>query len=309
MHEYRALGWLRVAPGRLGNRSWNGAGLLVIGEDLFVGGHFSNAGSVAVTNLAIWNGVEWNEAFGGVLNPSPSATETVLSLAVVKETIYVGGYFQFASGSPATNIARLVDDRWEPLISPNTNRGAMRVTALLADGDSLIVGQDSFRTYPTPPSFVNVLLRWDGTNWSKLGGDVTRGSGGAILAMAFHGSDLYITGNFLEAGGVRVGGVARWDGQEWHAVGAPLGEGCPSIASDGQYVYLSGRVGSAVDGISRSVQNPLRGIVRFDGEDWKLMGAGISPAESEIYDIQPFNDGIFVAARFGTTLAEWRDGK
>lgn len=60
--------------------------------------------------------------------------------------------------------------------------------------------------------------------WSQLGGGLeftgaTPSSPGQVSAMALYQGDLYALGLFNEADGASAPGLARWDGQDWHAVG------------------------------------------------------------------------------------------
>src|SRR5207244_2479119 len=58
--------------------------LAVSGSDLYAGGSFTNAGGVAATNIAKWNGSTWS-ALGSGMNGFVSA------LAVSGTDLYAGG--------------------------------------------------------------------------------------------------------------------------------------------------------------------------------------------------------------------------
>ena len=70
------------------------------------------------------------------------------------------------------------------------------------------------------------VARWDGSDWHAVGA----GSGGAngwfpttasINALAGQGSNLFVTGTFLNANGdARADNVAWFDGTEWHPLGS-----------------------------------------------------------------------------------------
>ena len=62
------------------------------------------------------------------------------------------------------------------------------------------------------------ITKWNGTEWTDVGGSLTGGGNGA-RALLVVGDYLYVGGDFTGAGGVAVKNVARWDGENWSAVG------------------------------------------------------------------------------------------
>ena len=72
--------------------------------------------------------------------------------------------------------------------------------------------------------------------WSALGGGLeftgaNPSNPGHVSAMAIYQGDLYVMGLFNEADGNSTPGLARWDGQNWHAVG-------PGIQSPGDIMLV-----------------------------------------------------------------------
>src|SRR5262245_29744756 len=69
------------------------------------------------------------------------------------------------------------------------------------------------------------IARWDGTQWSSVGGGL---DGGARCFLVYDdglggGPALYVGGGFTMAGGVAAEGIARWDGSDWSALGGGIG--------------------------------------------------------------------------------------
>src|SRR5262245_18488183 len=70
------------------------------------------------------------------------------------------------------------------------------------------------------------VARWSGTAWTSLGGGVG-GQASPIIrvrpppgsALLLHGADLFVGGDFANAGGVAATNLARWNGTAWSAVG------------------------------------------------------------------------------------------
>ncbi len=128
---------------------------------------------------------------------------------------------------------------------------------------------------------VNHIAKWDGETWSSVGGGVSDGSWAATrvdclkVADIGDGPALYAGGSFQYAGGVLVNGVAKWDGQQWSA----LGDGLTSIYD---YVYdmcvyddgsgpalcVGGRFDAAGDVYVGS-------LAKWDGNAWYDIGGGV----------------------------------
>ena len=75
---------------------------------LYAAGFFTHAGSIAVSNVAMWDGTAWFALNGG-LNGGARA------LARRGQEIFVAGSFTRAGGTVATNIAKWNGNDWEPL--------------------------------------------------------------------------------------------------------------------------------------------------------------------------------------------------
>lgn len=166
----------------------------VLGSDVFVGGWFENMGGQRVNNIARWDGSEWHSLGSGV-ESNEGLSFDVTSLAVIGSDLFVGGEFQRAGGLPANGIARWDGSDWHVL-----DAGAQRnVRSLAVSGTDLYVGR------------LRVVSRWDGSAWHMLGPDRILGNAYA-LALTIWDSELYVGGNFTEAGGETANGIARWSG-------------------------------------------------------------------------------------------------
>jgi hypothetical protein len=65
---------------------------------------------------------------------------------------------------------------------------------------------------------VNKIAKWDGTNWSALGGGL--GGGDCETLQAGPDNRLYVGGTFTTAGGIAARHLASWDGAKWLALPA-----------------------------------------------------------------------------------------
>ncbi len=89
--------WHKVGDGIFNSTCLNGSISLYRG-DLFIGGHFTQAGGSPANFFARWNGETWT-AIGNV-------DAEVVALAEYKDELYVGGYFTTIGGQDADGLAR-----------------------------------------------------------------------------------------------------------------------------------------------------------------------------------------------------------
>jgi hypothetical protein len=197
----------------------------------------------------------------------------------------VAGRFTAVDGVPVTRLARWNGTSWSPAAPwPFTGATApIQALAVLPSGDLLVGG-----------SFANVagigasnLARWDGTNWSALGGS----PGGSIEAiLTLPNGDVVVGGNFSGIGSVAASGVARWDGTQWQAVGSEPDAQVLSLVADGQ-----GGGGFFAGGLFQFSSGP-RQVAHWTGSAWQPLGAGFDNAVEAL--LRHPNGDLFAAGRF-----------
>lgn len=110
---------------------------------IVVGGLFTQAGKVAVMNLARYNvDGSMDKNFGGLTEGEKGTNGSVLALTVQADgRIVVGGNFSVAFGQPRRSLARLNTDGTldGPLITQNEVNGPVKALAAAAD-DSAVAG-------------------------------------------------------------------------------------------------------------------------------------------------------------------------
>ncbi len=137
--------------------------------DLYVGGAFSHANtgqgrtSIQAADIAVWHGGAigtWGALGAGVTGPGPAIPE-VDSLAIVGATLYVGGTFAAAGGSPAPAVASYTAaGGWLPMgagfaLPPNS--GTLSVLAMAqSDSSGLFVGGHFVTTGTTPAGSISL---------------------------------------------------------------------------------------------------------------------------------------------------------
>jgi hypothetical protein len=260
----------------------------VRGDDVYVGGNFTQAGGEPARNIAKWNSVtgQWS-AFG------TGADESVYALAVHGGNVYAAGAFNQINLTPANFIARWNGTAWFALGS-GTNGFINAVVVNPANGE-LYVGGGFDRAGGSTASYV---ARWDGTSWSPLG----TGTNSYVNALHITGSDLYVGGIFSRAGGETANKIARWSitNAAWSALGTGTSGDINAITSSGNDIYAGGGYGSA-GGVE------ARRVAKWNtvSNTWTNLGSGLqyrnNSSLGEAFALAAVGDDIYVGGKF--TLA------
>jgi hypothetical protein len=282
---------------------------------LIVGGHFTSAGGAAVNNIARWNGTAWSDVGGGVTGGSA----WILSLHVAKPSagaapsLYVGGNFTTAGGTPANNIARWNGATWSALGAGTAGNGGWvrSICAYTASGSGtqIYAGGDFTSAGGIP---LNFIARWNGAAWSALGSTV--GTSGGVFAMTVYGGNLVVGGAFPTVGtptsvppsDVACNYVAKWNGTAWSAFGSGVNSTVNALFVDGGSLYLGGNFTTASG-------TPANRIARWNGGGFSALGTGTS---GRVLSLAAFDDecghsiyagGEFLTAGGITTnfIARW----
>lgn len=144
------------------------------------------------------------------------------------------------------------------------------------DGEPLFVEECSSPLAPILPPAEQDL---DGT-WYPLGSGVS----GCVYAIAVSGSDVYVGGQFTQAGGIPALGIARWNGSSWSALGSGVNDWVYAIAVSGSDVYVGGS-------FTQAGGNPANYIARWDGSSWSPLGSGV---DSDVNAIAVSGSDVYV---------------
>jgi hypothetical protein len=223
--------------------------------NFFLGGFFTNAGSVSAYFIAHWDGSGWS-ALGTGLN------DWVYALVLDGDgNLYVGGRFSTAGDIPANNIARWDGSAWSALGSGLDHN----VYSLAVDFRGNVYAAGWFWTAGDVPA--NNIARWDGSAWSALGSGLDNG----VSSIAVDGNgNLYAGGSFTTAGGVPANYIARWDGSSWSALGSGMNNHVAALAVDGNGNLYAGGNFTNAGGV------PANNIARWDGSSWSALGSGMN---------------------------------
>jgi hypothetical protein len=270
-NEWSNLG-TGTSLGSLGSGSVSSVAIASSGE-VYVGGDFTGVGGVAANYVARWDGTAWSSLGTGADN---GVQDFVTALAVASNgDVYVGGFFAFAGGATgvvAVGIAKWNGTTWSSLGTGSGNgirNGLVKALAVASNGDVYVGG--SFTR--AGGLLANNIAKWNGTAWSSLVTVAGNGVNSNVSALAVaRNGDVYVGGDFTQAGGMAANNVAKWDGAAWSSLGNGAANGVDgavstvAVASSGD-VYVGGSFTQAGGGVANNV-------AKWNGTMWNPLGTG-----------------------------------
>ncbi len=166
--------------------------IAVDGDSLYAGGQFTIAGSPPITNIALWNGMQWLPLGTGI-------NGSVNTLTMHNGQLIAGGTFTTAGSVSARNVARWNGQAWEPM-EAGLNQA---VSVLHVHNGSLYAG-GNFTSSGSRP--VRNLARWDGTAWQQ----VAPLTNGTVTALQSFDDELIVGGRFSAADDIVSNHLIRW---------------------------------------------------------------------------------------------------
>jgi trimeric autotransporter adhesin len=261
------------------------------GNDLYVGGSFTVAGTTSMQSLARWDGNDWTRV-GSDVNGE------ILALAWEGSNLYVGGRFSEVGALAVSAIARWDGTQWRDMggVFLGSEQGV--VHAIVVHDSHIYVGGRFDRIGDIPAQHV---ARWDGTNWQALG----TGTDGVQLlwvqALSVHSSGK------LFAGGVEAGSAGQhcplfeWKEDRWEAT--PLrspgdNAGVRAMAWLDDVLYVGAGFFHLGD-----VGGFYYPVAAFDGANWFLPEV---PFRAGVLAMEVVNGGMYVSGASGIPLSRGR---
>lgn len=271
--------------------------------ELYGGGMFTTAGSVAATNVARWNGSAWSGLGNGLVGSVNALCRFDQDGSGPEpERLVVGGSFDTAGGIQVKNVACWNGAGWSSLGSPGTgpSPGHVRALAVLHEhaggsgAPTLYVGGE-FQRVGTLTAMA--VARWTAADgWAPIGGgDSLRNSVLALTEFDADGpgpqpAELIAGGNasIVLGGG---GSALRYDGENWLALrGDVVGEIFtllpgdldgpgplePRLYAGGSFTQLPGA--------------KARRVAAWNGRSWEALGAGMVGENESVSSFALFDE-------------------
>lgn len=262
---------------------------------LYAAGSFTKVPGARAPRVARWDAASgWSPLGTGLSGAPPGEECRARAVVEIGASVYVGGLFNSAGGTPALNIARWDGVNWWPL-GPGLN-GEVRALAEF-EGD-LIAGGKFTGNFNAR---LGGVARWNGSSWVQM----SNGVNGEVLAVEATPLGLVVGGAF-RLGDNPSQHAAIWNAGQWRPMGA--GPGLPVTALEWfRGEVLAGlAVGQQAERLKRwsgtaweshpeiTLSEPVRAILELDDrlyiatrgfadtvDDDRGMGADDEDAESE----------------------------
>jgi RHS repeat-associated protein len=263
--------------------------------------------------VAKWDGVTWSGVFPSEDGYDYNRAQTIVPMG---DSLYIGGERWYGGGASnyysAGYVVKLDGTNWidlgDKLPVRDYEGGSnprLGVTAIKIVGSDIFVTGDFDRSENN--SNVQFVARLAGTNWVPVGNGLTMPTNGAVRAIAYMGTNIYIGGDFTAAGGnTNIQYLAKLTGNAWTNVGDGVNGIVRTLAVCQDDLYVGGDFDSA-GGISEA-----NCIAKWSGGHWDLVGRGVaggldssdvlgySWAIPSVHTISVHGGEVFVGGEFST---------
>lgn len=241
------------------------------GSEIFVG-----ASADTFNGVFRWNGTQWDTI--GIL---PSGY--ISTITFDDSSLYAGGFFNSISGVEAYSAARWDGAQWHAM---GNDFQAEEISSLIIYRNQLYAGGTFIRSAKN----LFHIARWQDTSWVSVSG----GTNLPVISMYAYNDTLYVAGQFSQVGnfsggsGIAASRIARWDGDNWSAIGQGL-SGLPiDLIVRQSFIYAVGNFSGA--------NPPFEVIYKWDGLNWNLL-ATASGYFANISFFEPTNS-FYVGGNF-----------
>ena len=284
---------------------WNGSAWAPLGKGVngtangiashngkfYIIGGFTKAGDMPANNIATWDGKSWS-GLGSGIESGPS------DIVIANNgDVYIGGDFTEAGDIQAAGIVKWDGENWSTLgrgVEDPSGRwdGGSKVCFLAVDDDRVYAS--GYFTLAGKAASVGIAV-WDMVHntWAAIPNAHDKGITLGVNALAIHGKDVYIGGDLHSAGKKHVNGIAKFQDNEWHALGEGIDGRIDVITiTDKGTVYAGGRF--------RTAGNlKANNIAQWDGQQWQALGDGLD-SDDHIYAMATKGDTLYVSGLIRT---------
>ncbi len=311
--------------------------MAIKGNDLFVGGRFSetfDGSTTNLTNIARYDlaAKAWHPLTGGGIHYALN-NGNVNALAISGNDLYVGGLFKRTADDVTLNLNNIArynfpanpanPGTWTALTGNGLGQGfsgSVSALAISGNGTDLFVGGEFTQSHNGTTTNLNNIARYaltgvNANTWSALAGNgLSDGSGGFVSALAISGNDLFVGGSFTRTHNgatLNLNNIARFDigANGWFRLAGNglsntgFGGYVFSLAIHGSVLYVGGIFSQTADGttltnINRIARYAFPANPATLGSWSSLQGTGL---DSTVSSIAIVGNQLFVGGLFKQT--------
>jgi hypothetical protein len=230
-------------------------------------GNFASLGNVSAFCLGMWDGVKWDTFPGNPFklkyesNAPYSSKQIVGDILVNGTDMYVAGCFDTVAGNPCKYVAKWDGSQWHCLNFPNMTN-IFCVGNLAWYHGELYAGGVFENNSINDTS--NYILKYDGQNWTQVGGGIRGGGNNGIDAMVVYNNLLIVAGWFRKTDGNAGDNIMAWNGSQWLDIGGTYMSGNGTV-----YQLLTHKNKLTALGVfDHAYTTPSLYIADFDGYSW-----------------------------------------
>lgn len=138
----------------------------------------------------------------------------------------------------------------------------------------------------------NSIAYWSNGTWNSLGEGLTNEDGSIAEGLSLHldSDNLYVVGEFENAGGVHASNLAIWnlDSEEWTSLPGTFNDRINTVVTVGSNIYVGGDF-SFID------DSPFSHIAVWDGESWNSFQGGVN---GSVYVLKRNDGHLYVGGSF-----------
>jgi hypothetical protein len=278
-----------------------GRAVAVAGGRVHVGGYFDTAGGVPASSFAALDPATgtWTAFGDGVRSGEFVGSVHALAADPDSGTVFVGGSFTSAGPVATSGVATLTGGEWGTLgaFTRFGDASTATVVSLAYAGGRLHAGGE-FTVAG------NAAASWwaahDGAQWSVPGDGVDN----VVRALAAHGDDVVVVGDFQYSGALRMTHGGMWGPAGWRTFGQglsydPYGDGnVYAVVATGTHLVAGGYFDMAGP-------VPVGSVAAWDGTAWDAMAGGLrgAGALATVYAMARLGDDLYVTGSFATAGA------
>jgi len=227
--------------------------------NLYAAGFFDSAGGVVAKSIAKWNGSTWS-AFGSGMNGPVDAIAIDNS-----NNLYAGGLFDTAGGVAANRAAKWNGSSWTALGSGMNKNTYGTFHAFTIDNSGNLFAGGDFDSI-SGIAALNIA-KWNGSAWSAVCVGIGSGRSDYVASMVINNSgDLYAGGRFPVAATVLAGGIAKWDGKNWSALGSKFYQSDALVIDNSGNLYAGLHFADFPTGVFEHY------LAKWNGNSWSPLG-------------------------------------